>query len=47
VTNGSKNPRSSSLRRTRITADLAHENQLRIIPVRAEGIPLLRFVHAA
>ena len=46
MTNGSKNAHSSSVRRPRTTADLLHEDQLRIILSRVGGIPQLRFVHA-
>ena len=47
ITNGSKYAHSSSLRRPRTTADLHHEDQLRITSHRVGGIPLVRFVHAA
>jgi hypothetical protein len=39
VTNGSKNPHSSSVKRPRITADLPHEDQGRITPRRVGGNP--------
>ena len=46
ITKGLKNAHSLSVRRPRTTADLPHEDQLRIMPRRVVGIPQSRFVHA-
>jgi hypothetical protein len=46
MTNGSKNAHCSSVKSPRTTADLPHEDQLRITSNRVVGIPLMRFVHA-